>query len=451
MRAHRVAVHLAVRERVLGLYPGAHQDAPARLRHHARGDDAQAADDVLGGLGWRRGTLGVGTGVPLSEFDLTRLRARRVALEALADADSWHAMLLLALVGTHPFIGLDDGQRPPPGVMPGLDRDTWRSRHAGDATLSFLRLVLLRSSIEELAAFRAAHPAFLEVAAIVGEAELARGRLVSADEALGEALAEFPSLVPALALRGDLRQRMEDFDTALALYDSLLQRLPDHREALLGRLKCLGFLGRHADAVVAADRMLDLGTWYIGEAYYWRAWNLFNLRRLDEARASVDDARRLMVNADVEYLGGVIAFRQNRLDDAARDFDSAVALESRHCEAHFDRAALRLVQRTWEPASIGFDEAYECHAARTPTYEQRIADAREARLDDDARLALVAKREQALREHRHQLGWARYNAAVAYANVGREAIARTRVDDAVTIGGPAGDAARDLLAQLRVR
>ena len=99
---------------------------------------------------------------------------------------------------------------------------------------------------------------------------------MSADEAFARALASFPSLVPALALRGDLRQRMEDFDTALTLYDALLERLPEHREALLGRLKSLGFLGRHAESLLTADRMLTLGTWYIGEAYYWKAWNLFS-------------------------------------------------------------------------------------------------------------------------------------------------------------------------------
>ena len=100
---------------------------------------------------------------------------------------------------------------------------------------------------------------------------------MSADEAFARALEAFPGLVPALALRADIRQRMEDQEVALGLYDRLLERLPDHREALLGRVKTLGFLARHDDAVAAADRMLALGTWYLGEAHYWKAWNLFSL------------------------------------------------------------------------------------------------------------------------------------------------------------------------------
>ena len=148
------------------------------------------------------------------------------------------------------------------------------------------------------------------------------------------------------------------------------------------------------------------------------------------------------------YLGGAIAFRQQRLDDAHRDFDAAVELESRHCEAHFDRAAVDLTRGAWPMASAGFDEAFECLDARTPVIEQRIVDAREARLAEDVRAALVARREQALRDHHAQLGWARYNAGVAYANSGKPAEARARAGEAITIGGPAALAAQRLLPQL---
>ena len=157
----------------------------------------------------------------------------------------------------------------------------------------------------------------------------------------------------------------------------------------------------------------------------------------------------LVYDDDHYYLGGVIAFRQQRLDDAQRDFDAAIELEGRHCEAHFDRAALRLTRKEWPAAAAGFDEAFECLTARTPTLEQRIADAREARLSEEARAALVKRREQSLRDHRFQIAWARYNGGVAYANVGKLADARSRADEAIAIGGPAGEAALRLLPQLQ--
>ena len=276
-KAYRTAVHLALRERLLGLYPGAYQDAPERLASGAAPEDVAAAVDVLSAVPWRRGTQTAGSGMMPTPDTLARLRGRRASLEAAADTDPWTATLLLTLVGTNPFIALEEGQRVAPGTQPGLERDVWVRRHPGDATLSFTRLVLLRSSVEDLTAFRAAHAAFAELDVLAGEAELARGRLVSADEAFARALDEFPSLVPALALRGDIRQRMEDYALAIVLYDQLLDRLPEHREALLGRVKSLGFSQRHDDAIATADQMITLGTWYLGEAYYWKAWNLYSL------------------------------------------------------------------------------------------------------------------------------------------------------------------------------
>ena len=101
-RAYRVAVHLAVRERLLGLFPGEYQDAPARLAQRALPDDRAAAADVLGVMPWRCGTQTLGMVPSVQSADLPRLRGRRRALEPLAETDAWHAMLLLALYKPHP-------------------------------------------------------------------------------------------------------------------------------------------------------------------------------------------------------------------------------------------------------------------------------------------------------------------------------------------------------------
>ena len=451
-RAYRTAVRLAIRDRLLGLYPAPHREAPTRLRSLGAPADVADAEAVLPVVAWRRGTLGVNVGMNVSRADLPTLRLQRAALEARADADSWIAELLLALVGSQPWVALEEGQRIAGRVTPGLDPDIWWRRHPDDVSLSFMRLALLReTAIEDWRLLQSRHPQFEESDAFIGDQELLRGRLVSAEEALARSLEAFPDMLASVALRADIRQQMEDYGLALDLYDGALARHPEHREALLGRMRVLGFLQRHEDAVDVADRMLALGQWYVGEARYWQAWNLFQLRRVDEARASLDEARRLLVNADVHYLGGVIAFRQQRPEDALRDFDAAVALEERHCEAHFDRAAVRLIRQEWLSAARGFDEAYACHTARTRQLEQRVADAREARLPEETKATLVRRREQALRDHHHQRGWARYNAAVAHANVGALETARQRIDDALALGGPAAEAARDLVAQLRGR
>src|SRR5687768_16768345 len=56
-RAYRTAVHLAIRERLIGLYPGVYQAAPARLAPGAAPGDVDLASDVLAAIPWRRGVL----------------------------------------------------------------------------------------------------------------------------------------------------------------------------------------------------------------------------------------------------------------------------------------------------------------------------------------------------------------------------------------------------------
>lgn len=450
--AYRVAVHLAIRERLLGLYPGSYQGSPARLAAGAAPEDRDAATEVLGALPWRRGTSGLGITMVSDRSALDALRARRDALEARADADAWAATLLLALIGTSPFLAVDADQRFTGATRPRLDPDRWWRRHPEDRALTFTRLALLRdTTMDDWHLLLQQSPGFVDAWAMIGEATLATGRLLSADEALARALDAMPALVPARVIRGDIQQRMENHAEALACYDAVLQRVPDHREALLGRLQTLGFLARHEEAVAVADVLIAKGVYYQGEARYWKAWNFFHLSRLPDARAALDQARGLIVSSDVHYLGGVIAYRQDRLDDALADFDAAASLDGAHCESRFDRAAIHQQRRGWPQAATGFDEAFDCLAARAPALAQRVEEAHAARLADAAREALVARRERAVLDNQRQQAWARYNGGVAHANAGRTGVARAHAEQSIRLGGPAADPAQRLLAQLPPR
>jgi hypothetical protein len=96
------------------------------------------------------------------------------------------------------------------------------------------------------------------------------------DEALRQFTAAreaFPQSPTILASLGSLRQDREEWSDALEAYDATLMLVPTHRDALLGRVVTLSHLGRNEDAIAEATHILDLGTWFTGEAYYWRAWN----------------------------------------------------------------------------------------------------------------------------------------------------------------------------------
>ena len=100
----------------------------------------------------------------------------------------------------------------------------------------------------------------------------------------------FPASPASALLRGQVLLALEEFDAAVAAFDVVLSADPDQPEALLHRMRAVSQLGDAARGEAAADRLVTLGTWYQGEAYYWRAWNRRVLRPLDQAASDIDTA-----------------------------------------------------------------------------------------------------------------------------------------------------------------
>ena len=143
-----------------------------------------------------------------------------------------------------------------------------------------------------------------------------------------------------------------------------------------------------------------------------------------------------MVNADLSYLGGAIAFRQQRSTrpprlrrrDRVGGPPLRGAFRSRRRGSHARGVAggvgwLRRGVRVPECADAS-DRAPHRRCPRGAPGRGRACRARRAP-------------RAGVADHHAQLGWARYNAGVAYANAGKPAEARARAAEAITIGGPA--------------
>lgn len=450
-RAFQTAILIAVRERLLGLYPGAHQDTPARLAAGLPADQTAAALDMLAIIEWRRGTRPAemsGTG-----FADLRLRASRThdMLLPLADTDRFAAVLLVHVLTAYPFASLPP-QAPLSGtqVLPlSLETAPWAAAHGDDPAFGFAWLLAQRGwNPEEWRAWFDAHPACHEALVPIADGALALGRLMSADAALAQALDALPDLVPARVIRGEIRTKLGDYEDALPHFLQVVKHVPAHREARLGQLIALSNLMRHDEALTAADEMIDLGEWYLGEAYYWKAWNLFHRRRLPEARAALMEAKRLLFSADVLYLGGLIAYREEQWDEARAELTRTIETDAMHCDAHFTLGAVHLLSQTWALAGPVFGAATDCFAEREPALVAAVAEVDTADLSEVQKAALRARRQRALDATIAQKHWARYNRAVALSNSGDRAAARALAEDVAQQGGPPAAAASDLLLQL---
>src|SRR4029079_11251737 len=90
------------------------------------------------------------------------------------------------------------------------------------------------------------------------------------DEALRRftaARVAFPDSPAIVSSLGSLLQDREEWADALEAHEAALSIARTQRDSRLGRTVALSHLARYDDAIAAATRILELGSWFTGEAY----------------------------------------------------------------------------------------------------------------------------------------------------------------------------------------
>jgi len=264
-----------------------------------------------------------------------------------------------------------------------------------------------------LSSVREAVPEFADTDFALGRYAMDIPQQPDQDEALRRftaARAAFPGSPAILASLGALRRDREEWREALEAYDATLALVPTHRDALLGRLVTLSHLSRHEDAVAGASHILDLGSWFTGEAYYWRAWNEYHLARIDEARADTDKAKGLMHNASVLVLSGMIEWHEHRLDESEAELQDALTLDAGQCEAAFLLGAVRAERRQWTSGAAAFELAQRCYDLSVTLRRETIARITAGPGSEEGKARLIARQERAMAEESQQRDEAAQNA-----------------------------------------
>ena len=270
------------------------------------------------------------------------------------------------------------------------------------------------SQAPHLAAVRDAVPEFADVDFVLGRYALDIPREPDQEEALRRftaARAAFPESPAILASLADLRRDREEWAEALDAYDAALMLVPTHRDALLGRAITLSHLARHDDAVAAATRIIDLGNWFTGEAYYWRAWNEYHLARIEEARIDTDRAKGLMHNASVLVLSGMIEWHDRRFDESEAELQDALTLDAGQCEAAFLLGAVRAERRQWASGAAAFELAQRCYDLSVTLRRETIARITAGPGTEEGKARQIARQQRAMTEETQHRDEAAQNAA----------------------------------------
>ncbi len=237
---------------------------------------------------------------------------------------------------------------------------------------------------------------------------------------------------PPLAL-ADLYFAFEETARSLEYYERALALVPEQRDALLGKAKNLSHLAQHEQALEVLDVLVELGQWHLGDVYYWRAWNYFNLQQLERAVEDVEAAKKYRGDSEVFKLAGLIALEQRRLRVARRELETAVARNAEDCDAAFYLGRVHILEERWPETGHTFAGAVPCYEAAEERLRVEIA---QLRADDtvpgDRRTRLLAKRASERQRARRQRSASSHNAALGYFNAQLWNEAQSHAEEAAT-------------------
>jgi tetratricopeptide (TPR) repeat protein len=318
-----------------------------------------------------------------------------------------------------------------PKTRPHINAKELLARH-GNALVLRWRLALCalgaRESFQEI---RDADARWIETTFFLGRraATSRPPNLRGAIDFFNLAVPAFPNSPAILLALAHAERGYGDLEPALATYDKVLTMVPSNREALLGRVITLSYLDRNAEAIETATKMIDLGTWLLGDAYYWRARNRYILKALDDAWSDAEFAVKLAANTNVYTLAGVIAYERKELDTAKDRFDQARKLDRENCTAQSYFALVHAAQNNWPEATPVFSIAMACFARASAQASRELAEIEAADFDPVFRGRLAAEHRKTIKESDLKGAQAAYNAAQGFLRGGQrpEAIAHLQL------------------------
>jgi tetratricopeptide (TPR) repeat protein len=290
-------------------------------------------------------------------------------------------------------------------------------------------------------------PRFKEITYFLALSATFAGKIDDAIDLLQRAYAwrsRWPAVTQSLATN---YFAIEEFDRSVDFFDRTLDMVPDSAEALLGKARALTYGGRHEDALAATDRLLALGRWLIGDARYWRALNEAHLGRNEEAWSDVELAAKLLINAEVPKLAGIVAYRLKQIDVSRAKFEESRGRNRLDCETGYYLGIVLGEQGVWNRASEVLTETDRCLQEAGRNLVAEIAALRASSVPLERRQRQIAKREQQIASGRRMQIVSWFNIAVASYNLERWTDARQYAEK-VSADEQFGERARELLTRL---
>ena len=428
-KAFDVALLIALREKELGI-PGDESMALARKKVvPSRQPVLDAAELIIGDTTALDPEMRAKATAGRNRIGMEPDNAVRRALDAAPDTD---------LAANYVALSIDCEQQK---LIESVDMPGMRSTYAGVPLMLFRLATCGRPAGGNVATIRELDPRWTDTLYWEGRRELTAslGRAIDFPKALGifaEGRKAFPDSLLLTLAWSNTNMAGEEFEAALSGFDAVLEKFPTHRDALNGRMQSLSYLMRHQEAIAAATRLLDLGTWHIGDANYWRAWNRYHLKEYESAWVDIENATRGLSNARVYMLAGLIAYSRRELPTAVQRFDQAFQLDSTACDAVWMSGLVSIDQNELAAAAPKFTRSMTCFTSSAAALRRDAANIRAA-VDKRGTPATARDQRNIERSERdaanaeEKSAQSAYNAAQCYARTGNRGMALNLIDVAI--------------------
>jgi tetratricopeptide (TPR) repeat protein len=346
------ALLIAIREKELGMPSDDAMATARRLVMPLRQPVLDAAELIIGdttGLDPDQRALLTGRNRPQLEPD----NPRRRALDAFAATD---------LTAKYVALAIDCEQQK---LIESVDLKTLTAAYAGSPLMQFRLSTCGRPAGPNVGALREGDPRWTDTLYWEARREMVAslGRAIDLSKVIGlygEGRAAFPSSLMLTMAWANANLTAEEFDSALSGFEDVLKAFPTHRDAMSGKMQSQSYLMRHHEAIATATRLLELGTWHIPDANYWRAWNRFQIKEYDTAWADVENAVKGLSNARVYMLAGLIAYARQDLAIAVNRFDTAFKVDPSACDAVWMSGLVSIDQNELAVAGPKFTRSMTC-------------------------------------------------------------------------------------------
>jgi tetratricopeptide (TPR) repeat protein len=264
-------------------------------------------------------------------------------------------------------------------------------------------------------------PSFQEVYYCLGNASLARGNLLEAEDNFlkaAEAVPESPQVWVSLA---SISFAAEEFDRSIDFYDRTLALMPDFREAILGKAISLTYLGRNTDAMILLRQLVSLGKWLIGESNFWLAWNQHDLGDDAAALENIEQAKSRLGNGEVFSLAGLISLDLGNEEGARTSFFEALKFNPGNTDALFHLGLIFARRQVWDKSGEYYEKAAAVYEAQARALKEKADEVKGSPLPEGRKAKLLQRKAAQMEKTLLTAATAFYDAAAGYLNAGAPA------------------------------